>query len=293
MEEEREYLGIKDYQKEFSKIAEGFEVVDQNMKALALDYKHYINPSFGESDIYEIRDSLSYRLRANKLHIEIIFNFLHSLDNELTKIYFDSIKKGESDISAQAFLMRREYELSSLFDSIIFHTISAFDYLGNLIGFILLNKNKLKWTSLAKSSRDKNNLIGKNNIGNLIDRKDREFVGRLYDHRSYLIHIRNEYKSKGFTVNFSNQTVESRISSSKTFINNFSSLRKISKTQELSFSYVLIWLLNESIDSIIDIQYGLKEFMENNRKVKIPLMFRKGPNNEMLPLSTSYWKKRN
>ena len=33
--------------------------------------------------------------------------------------------------------------------------------------------------------------------------------------------------------------------------------------------------------------------MEQNKKIDTPFMFMKGPNNEVLPISTNYWKNTN
>ena len=86
--------------------------------------------------------------------------------------------------------------------------------------------------------------------------------------------------------------VETKIIASSTFNKNFSELRELGKDNDLSISFILFWLLNKTTESIIDIQFGLKEYMEKNKKNEIPFMFMKGPNNEVMPVSTNYWSRK-
>jgi len=266
-----------------------FQSIDNNMIAIGMDYKHYLDSSFNDKKIYEFRDSILYRLRATKLHINILVNLLNSLDQELTNIY----SQNNGQMNMHIHFENRKSDISSIFDSVIFHIISAFDYVSNLVGFISLkNQKKVKWTQLAKSVRDKKNELSKTNFSNLIDELDRTFIGRLYDHRSYLIHIGNDVGKSSLSIELIKGKVETKIISSSTFNKNFSELRKLGKNNDLSISFVLFWLLNKTTESIINIQFGLKEYMEKNKKNDIPFMFMKGPNDEVLPVSSNYWSEK-
>lgn len=270
-------------------VLKDFQLIDNNMIAIGMDYKHYLVSNFNDVKIYEFRDNILYRLRATKLHINILVNFLNSLDQELTNIY--SQENGQ--INMQIHFENRKSDISSLFDSVIFHIISAFDYASNLVGYLSLkNQQKVKWTKLAKSVRDQQNELSRTNFSKLIDDLDRTFIGRLYDHRSYLIHIGNDSGKSSLSIELINGKVETKIISSSTFNKNFSELRELGKDNDLSISFVLFWILNKTTVSIIDIQYGLKEYMEKNKKNDIPFMFMKGPNNEVLPISTNYWSRK-
>ncbi len=266
-----------------------FQVIDNNMIAIGMDYKHYLDSSFNDKKIYEFRDNILYRLRATRLHINILVNLLNSLDQELTEIY----SKKEGQISMQIHFENRKSDISSLFDSVIFHIVSAFDYVSNLVGFLCIkNQKKIKWTQFAKSVRDQKNELSQTNFSELIDNLDRTFIGRLYDHRSYLIHIGNDNGKSSLSIELMKGKVETKIISSSTFNKNFSELRELGKDNDLSISFILFWLLNKTTESIIDIQFGLKEYMEENKKKEIPFMFMKGPNNEVLPVSTNYWNRK-
>ena len=270
-------------------VLNNFQVIDNNMIAIGMDYKQYLDSSFNDKKIYEFRDNLLYRLKATRLHINILVNLLNSLDRELTEIYF----KQNGQISVQVHFENRKSDISSLFDSVIFHIVSAFDYVSNLVGFLCIkNQKKIKWTQFAKSVRDKKNELSQTNFSELIDNLDRTFIGKLYDHRSYLIHIGNYNGKSSLSIELMEGKVETKIISSSKFNKNFSELRELGKDNDLSISFILFWLLNKTTESIIDIQFGLKEYMERNKKNEIPFMFMKGPNNEVLPVSTNYWSRK-
>jgi hypothetical protein len=289
LRENRPYKNIADLKLEMKNVLTDFQAIDNNMIAIGMDYKHYLDSSFNDKKIYEFRDNLLYRLRATRLHINILVNLLNSLDQELTEIY----SKENGQISMQIHFENRKSDISSLFDSVIFHIVSAFDYVSNLVGFLCIkNQKKIKWTQFAKSVRDQKNELSQTNFSELIDNLDRTFIGRLYDHRSYLIHIGNDNGKSSLSIELMKGKVETKIISSSTFNKNFSELRELGKENDLSISYILFWLLNKTTESIIDIQFGLKEYMETNKKNEIPFMFMKGPNNEVLPVSTNYWSRK-
>lgn len=268
------------------KVSVGFQSINNNMIAIGMDYKFYIDSNFTDNKIYEFRDNILYRLRATRLHINLVVNLISSLDRELSEIF----KNENGQLSMQIHFENRKSDISALFDSIIFHTISAFDYVSNLVAFLSLkNHKKLKWNELAQSVRDPKNEIYESSFSPLIDQLDREFVGRLYKHRSDLIHSGKDGEKSSLSIELINGKVETKILASNKFNKNFSELRKLSKEYDLSISYILFWLLEKTIESIIDIQFELKEFMEKNKKNDLPLMFMKGPNNEVLPVSANYW----
>jgi hypothetical protein len=289
LRENRPYKNIVDLKLEMKNVLNDFQAIDNNMIAIGMDYKYYLDSSFNDKKIYEFRDNILYRLRATRLHINILVNLLNSLDRELTEIY----SKENGQISMQIHFENRKSDISSLFDSVIFHIVSAFDYVSNLVGFLCIkNQKKIKWTQFAKSVRDQKNELSQTNFSELIDNLDRTFIGRLYDHRSYLIHIGNDNGKSSLSIELMKGKVETKIISSSTFNKNFSELRELGKENDLSISFILFWLLNKTTESIIDIQFGLKEYMETNKKNEIPFMFMKGPNNEVLPVSTNYWSRK-
>ncbi|AEE20950.1 hypothetical protein [Dokdonia sp. 4H-3-7-5] len=286
----RPYKNITDLNSEMKNVSDGFQSISNNMIAIGMDYKYYLDSSYTNNKIYEFRDNILYRLGAIRLHINIVVNLLSSLDKELSDIF----KEENSQTSLHLHFQNRKSDISALFDSIIFHIISAFDYVSNLVAFLSLkNHKKLKWNELAQSVRDPKNELYESTFSKLIDNLDRIFVGRLYKYRSDVIHSGKDGEKSSLSIKLINGKVETTILASSKFNKNFSELKKLNREYDLSISYILFWLLEQTIESIIDIQFGLKEFMEKNKRNDQPLMFMKGPNNEMLPVSTNYWSENN
>lgn len=283
------YKDIDNLNLEMDKIIDDFKIINNHMVAIGMDYKYYMDSSFTDDKIYEYRDNILYRLNATKLHVNILTNLLSSLDEELTSIY----SQENGGMKIHFHFDNRINDISALFDSVIFHIISAFDYVSNLIVYITLKEDKnFKWNNLARSVRGDNKL-SKANFTNLINELDRTFVCQLYKHRSNLIHFRKNKNRASLKINFMQVKVETKIISASTFNRHFKELRELSKDFDLSISYVLIWLLKTTTNSIIDIQYGIKEYMEQNKMIDNPTIFMKGDKGEFLPPSLNYWERNN
>lgn len=280
------YKDIDDLNLKMNEIINDFQIIYNHMIAIGMDYKYYMNSSFKDDKIFEYRDDILYRLNATKLHVNILTNLLCSIDEELTSLY----SQENGGLKIHFHFDNRIEDVSALFDSVIFHIISAFDYVSNLVVFITLKGDKnLKWTNLARSVRG-NGKLSKVNFTDLIDELDRTFVCQLYDHRSNLIHFRKNNSRFSLSINMLQNKVETKIISPSTFNRHFKELRELSKEFDLSISYVLIWLLKTTTNSIIDIQYGIKEYMEQNKKIDNPIILMKGDKGEVSPLSINYWE---
>jgi len=166
---------------------------------------------------------------------------------------------------------------------------SAFDYLSNLIFYISLKEDtNSKWSNVAKAVRQ-GKLKGLT-FSSLIDDLDRTFVNQLYGYRSQVIHYKEDRIGSSLSVEFDQENVYAKFSSSTKFNQNFKELRELQKDFDLSISYVLMWLLNKTTDSIIAIQLELKHFIEENKKNKAPLFYLKGKDGEKIPYTDSIWK---
>jgi hypothetical protein len=290
MDKSKQIKDVQDLKSEMDFIEKQFQSFDNKMLAVAMDYKFYLDPRIKDNTIYKIRDSIIYRLNCSKFHFQILLNIITHLDLELTNAY-RKLEKKNNPMGLSFHFDQRALHINYLSDSIFFHLGSGFDYLSNLVEYICSkNKNtEFKWGQLAKSARDSKNPFSQNLISKAIDKLDREFVGKLYDHRSYLIHTSVDKSPSSFSINIMEAECETHIFSSVSFNKRFKELKKESETFNLTIQYSLLWIIKKSIDSLIEILFGLKDYMESNRKIKIPFMFIKGQNGEMLPPSLGYW----
>jgi hypothetical protein len=282
---------IEDISKELKSLNEQFHSFYYKMLAVAMDYKSYIDPNARNNDIYKIRDDINYRLQSAKFHFELLMKMTSSIDKEMTLLHRNSISN-PNFLGPQFIFEERVKQVSYISDSIFFHLISGFDYVSNLVEYICGGKKKkdLKWTQLKRSARDNNNSFSSTTVAKTIDRLDKDFVSKLYDHRSHLIHSTTDKILASLNINLMQESCKTHIYSSASFNNKFKELKDESKSFNLTIQFSLLWVIRKSISSLIDILFSLKDFMEKNKKVTRLFMFTKGPNGEMLPVSIPYWK---
>ena len=286
----KQILDIENYKEEFEAIRNELSLLSNRFMALAMDYKHHIDRSFKEKKIYELRDNIQYRLFSANFHLELLFNHIRIVEKQ---IHQGMILNDKNTIPILSYVDMFRQQITSLFDSFIYHTVSVFDYLGTLTNYISSNKKEqtLMWTQLAKSVRDNSTIFGKAKYSNLIDQIDRDFVCKLYDYRADLIHRKADFG--GFNVTHKLGYTESVISTfyaGDKLVKSFSELKKLSIENDLTLRFASIWILKKTINNITDILFSFKEEIESKSLGLPPDMYYLHPKtNEKLPVSVNYW----
>lgn len=286
-------VDIKDDKSEFTKIDSEFSLLNHRFIALAMDYKHYIDNNIRDNKIYTLRDNINYRLYSAKFHIEILFSHIRNIEKNIKD---QKIIRNPNQASIIDYIPIYTQQITSLFDSFIYHTVSVFDYIGTLANYISGQKkdDTLMWTQLAKSVRDKNNTFSLTKFSSIIDKVDREFVGKLYDHRALLIHRKADLG--GFNLTHSlgyEERVTTTFFAGKSVIKCFKQLRDDRKNGDLTLRYVAVWIINEVIKNVTDILFSMKEEVESKDTGKEPMMFYLHPETkEKLPISVNYWNEK-
>ena len=182
---EKEILDIENVNEEFKKLSSRLHLLYDRFLAIAMDYKYYIDSSFEEKKIYELRDNVQYRFFSAKFHVELLLNHQIAIIKQLEDVAKKDTSALIENFQNPSFDFTLQRQISSLFDSFIYHMVSVFDYISTLINYICGDKkeNTLMWTQLAKSVRDKNNSLGKKLFAEKIVQIDSDFVNKLYDHR--------------------------------------------------------------------------------------------------------------
>ena len=202
----KETLDVVEINGEFEKLDQRFELLEQRFRAVAMDYKYYIENSWDETEIYRLRDEVSYRLFSSRFHIELLLRH-HSL----VKFQLEERFKKDSEYFANQYIGANgtnplfehyQKQISAIFDSTIFHMTSAFDYMATLCNYVCgkQKQEKFKWTQIAKAVRDPNNPFFQTKIAKTIDSIDRNFTGKLYNHRSHLIHTQSDQNKYLFSM---------------------------------------------------------------------------------------------
>jgi len=135
---------------------------------------------------YRLRDSIIYRAESIRFHLELLFYTKNSIER---KLILDLGKKDDLFL----MILGRE-NLMQIFDDIVFHICSMFDYLGNLIGLLYCGQDrmKLKWNGVLKSIGDEKNELSKISIAPICKKIHKELVDPLFNYRGRLIHYNTD-----------------------------------------------------------------------------------------------------
>lgn len=287
---------IDNLDEEFKRLRQMETMLESRFMAVAMDYQHYIDNSWGQEQIYKLRDNVLYRFFSARLHTEILLRQHFAIEHRFNEL----LKKDPNKVLAQyhpsnPLFDQTEKEISSIFDSILYHIVSIFDYLSTLTNYICGDKKNrhdtLMWTQLAKSSRDLKNHFGSKPIAQIVRDLDNQYVSRLYDHRSFLIHRRADLSRYSFLFELGNQSkIKARFIASDKFTKQFKELKTLTEENYLTTNYVVFWLLQKTIVKVTDLLFGLKKEMESNPQVPFGMFgFHDPKTNRLLPVSTAYW----
>ncbi|MEO8514909.1 MAG: hypothetical protein ABI543_15225 [Ignavibacteria bacterium] len=294
-------IDIKDVSGEFEKLQKRFSVLTNRFMAVALDYKHYIDNTFNNERIIELRDNVIYRLFSSRFHIQLLLQQQIEIKDKCLKMLNDGkfdLIKGIGPVHPLHDHFKKE--ISSIFDSLLYHIVSAFDFTSSLINYFYTSKddkqNNLKWTSLVKKSRSEENILYPDRIKKAIIEHDNQFVNKLYGYRSQIIHEKGDLNEFVYNVLFdftSNAKSSLKIGFVATpkFIKNFSELKKLTKKDVLSTTYVSFWLLNTAIDHITDLLFEIKYDLETIEKPPGGMFVMQDPTtNKISSISLAYWQ---
>ena len=121
---------------EFVKLTKRFELLHNRFIAISMDYKHYIDYKINDYEVFKLRDNIIYRLSSARFHFQILLKYHNAVENRLKDFYVKNPKefldRGFKLMNIQEQSIR---EIYSLFDSMIYHLCSIFDYLFRLINF--------------------------------------------------------------------------------------------------------------------------------------------------------------
>jgi len=161
-----------------------------NLVYLVLPRPNIFKTSPLQDSKFLLRDSIIYRSGSIRFHLDLLFLIKSSIEK---RVSLDLSKFNDLPSIVQG----TENTLQ-IFDDIIFHICSMFDYLGNLIGLLYYGEHKmrLKWNGLLDSIRDRNNKLSKTSIAPQCKQTNKELVDPLFNYRGRLIHYKKD-KARG------------------------------------------------------------------------------------------------
>ena len=240
-----------------------FKRINQQLTGLGIEYTNKMaGKLFNSSDYFSLRDSIQYRLKSMMFHLTQLLNI-----NDLLREKVKSGKLNTADLNA--IVNNNTDHLLALFDSIIFHTVSLFDYVGNLIGFICIGKNKidLKWNGVINLADNKNHKFSKNDISKHLLEHHYKFVNNLYSHRSDIIHYKMDNSDAQISIINKLTELSYDVYAPEGFVSRFDELKTLGENYKLTLNYVAFWSINHTMEIVLSTINDLFHFIELNRVV--------------------------
>jgi len=226
--------------------------MDFMLNEVDIDFASKITGKFGNEKTNQFLKAISYRIESILFH----YNLLYNINPDMV----EHIEDYNNPFTKEEISIRQ----NCLFDSIVFHTASLFDYFSCFIWYIIENKetaNKCLWTSLSKSARNHQNLKN-SKLGELIDSYDRAWICKLFDYRAELIHYKDDWANEIFDSEKQLIVVLSPIS----ILKYFKFHKKVElQNKVLTINQISLWIIETSFDICIKITEEIKEYINLNR----------------------------
>ena len=264
-----EYLDIDDREKDYKSIQSETLRTELGIRAIGLIYHDHSSDIKSYENVFRLKDNIQYRL-FSATHQYLVF--LRELG--LAEKYLHELcKENPSYIDPNTFPFGNPYfeiietELSSIFDSIIFHLSSVFDYLSHAICYMYFTnkENTLYWTKLSKKVRG--DLKDEFEFCSMLDQIDRRFVGKLYDYRSRLLHNKRDKHKFSGSIQLSNFAFKLKISCSETSLKHFPLITENNTEGKIiTLVYLSSWLIKQTFKEVENLLDFIKIDLEKDSK---------------------------
>lgn len=251
---EKEYIDIN-HEIEFPKLYKEINLLNNRLTAISIDYKNYFTKNFVTSEnskiFSDMCSSLSFRLNCSTFHLELLCREIDLVEQEIQNI-------NEKHFS---YLANNSQNFNYIFDSIIYHVTSLYDYIGSIINFIQEKKQEfVKWNSIVQKHKNK-----KDQIYALTYKFHREFVDNLFKIRSKLIHDKVLLSGTTYSQDYFNVRHSFEVPTNRTILKHFGELQNLSNNYDISLKYTSFYLIRQTIEYLTEILFELKKYMEANK----------------------------
>ena len=265
-------LEVEDVEAKLQDIQGKMSTVNQELMSLGIDHLNKITGRLSDNDVLKFRDSITYRLRSLRYHFLILLKTQEAHTEQLKKI-------GNSH-EGPGFMFNAAEDQFSIFDSVIFHTCSLFDYYGYLCSYLCDSSNLQKrgWNKIVKAFQDPNNILSNCSVAEIILSNHREWIDKLYNRRSDLIHYKMDAGSVTSSWNVTSGERTLTVYAPLGIVKAISELRIKSQKYHITLKYVSFWLILRTLDRALDITLALRQVIEQNRRIHFddePIQFKK------------------
>ena len=251
-------------------------LITDGLIELGLEYANKVTGQFisAQSERYfSLRNSIYYRLEGMLFHLDLLLAVQSNHQKRFADNPFDQQASMELLDGGTAQQLQ-------VFDSIIFHAIALFDYLGNLVDYMCGSKHqmRLKWNGVVKAIRDETNPMSASPIAPVVLTLHSTLVDALYGHRSELIHYQSDDATAMTSIRLMTSEAEFSVFAPKRLCTRFPELSTLSTTHRPTLRYVAFWTCEKTIEAAASMIEPLMRDLEVNRRTPSGFaIFLKGP----------------
>ena len=251
-----------EYQKEkYSNPIEALKTIDKSYNQLqgkfillGTEYANMITGTLGNEVFYLFRDNILRRLSAALYHYDI----LAKLNISGVPTLYDPRKSPPDGFHVG---LHQSY----VFDSIIFHLISGFDYFASFVKYFSYghkDDRRELWSKLIKRMHTIDKL---NQSALALELKaiNKEFVQILVDYRAKLIHNESDFPKFLQKTKIFNGETFIYVTAPKSLHKKFKKL--LPPIDSCSINEIALWLLDSSLDAFYRLLDATSIFFEENR----------------------------
>lgn len=256
---EEDDLDVDLPEERLDKISETVREMSSRLTGSGIQYMAKVSGEVADDDMVRIRNNVQYRADALKIQLSLLLD-IQSTHNDITK------SVGPHKSYPFRKLAREQF---SMFDNIVFHSCSLFDYVGYLAHFLCGSGDQAKksWGSVANALRDDENEIRDCIAGPIIRRLDHQWVSQLFDYRADLIHYNARLGGVITTADLEKRERVLKTYAPSRFVNDMSGLRKKAGDQQVTLRLASFWLTEKTLDSVLRVLKNLSEVIEHNHQI--------------------------
>jgi hypothetical protein len=301
---EKRIIDIEDRQADFQMVDRLSWRAEHGIRSICVMYDDHSSDKKSNENIFVLKENVHYRVFSLVHQYLIFLRELSSAEKFLQDIQQEDPRKLSSFIMGNPYFEKVELEISSVFDSIVFQLSSVFDYISHLICYICKNNKTqtLYWTKLASSAYGQNNEFSELEIRKTIMLVDSNFVGRLYDYRSRLLHYKKDQHIFSGTCKLNDSSFDIRLLASDTALKHFKLIKVEYPNENITLTFLSSWLIKRSFIELEILLDALRleiletsNFHENLMNPKTGLGFMAiavdPKTNRAMPVSEGLWEK--
>lgn len=272
------------------KLEEKFDLLKDRFHKLTMTYNHHLitnDDNFRDNlKIYSYGDNVLFRLKSVRFHFNLLMICQGTFENNLK-----NISMSYNPLTYMNYERMGTEELYSLFDSMVYHICSIFDYLFSLINFIHAKEklNNPKWNLFRTDKNIKKNMYCSAEMIEALTKIDDNFVFPLIQYRSNLIHTRYEIG----VLHCIHQDNKSKFLVTETFKNHFPEFAKEIGNQTTTLAYAAKWLLDMSFKNITEVLFEVRDDIYRNKEMTNKIFLTLKETSSLETVLQKMWGERN